>query len=475
MRPLPLLLTCAMLGLAFAGCLSDGSAGVDGVADSVAQGDEVTFKESVYLLCPDYPTYGTYPTGSTDTSSNTCARFGEPTLEVAGDGTIWYSSVCCVGQSPPIWLSHDGGETFEPLPFADGTGVIRDAGGVEGDFAIDDAGNVYFFDITAATSYFTKYEADGTHVHTIPHPFKPLVDRPWVRAGVENEVWIFYNTAQSTVLHHSTDGGLTWDFPAGGTEFPCPLMTFGQGPERNDLVVSGCSGDPAAWLSHDGGQTFTDRIDLPFGEDGPEWMHDQRATESYMQPSMDAAGYSYIPVTHTLGRDPDYDGGGEPGVAGTAVGGTPGDPQPDVHTAISIYRIAPDGTVAGPFLASSGEGLVDKPWSIAGKGGVFAMAYYGADDVDTVNEEEALWDLKITYTLNGLADEPVWHTVVAHEAILQGDFGRQLGDFLQLRQTEDGGLAVAYASRETPQASLTNRFIRTDVAPDFGPEVFRNG
>lgn len=465
----PLLATALFVLMGLSGCLSDGTAGSGAPStDEDMDAPVVTFRAPVPLECPDHPTYGVYPTGG---ANGRCADFGEPTLEVAGDGAIWYSSVCCVGQSPPIWVSRDGGETFEALPFADGTGVVRDAAGVEGDFAIDDAGNVYFFDITAATAYFTQYRADGTHVHTTPAVFQPLVDRPWVRAGVEDEVWVFYNTAQSTVLHHSTDGGVTWDFPEGVT-FDCALMTFGQGPERDDLVVSGCSGDPAAWISDDGGVTFTDRIDLPFGDDGPEWMHDQSVTEQYMQPSMDAAGYAYIPVTHTLGVDPEWDGGGDP----TPVIGEPAEPQPGVHEATSVYVVSPDGDVSGPFLVTGTEGLVDKPWSIAGKDGVFAMAYYAADGVDRVNEsEEAVWDLRITYTLDGHADDPTWHTVTAHEDVLEGTFGRSLGDFLQLRQTEDGGLAVAYASRDADSGVLTNWFIRTDEAPDFGPEVFRNG
>ncbi len=427
---------------ALAGCLGDGLTElVDDVTNKdPAAGKTLRFLEPVDLLCPDHPNYGVYPSGEV----GNCAGFGEPTLEVAGDGTIWYSAVCCVGQSPPIWLSHDGGLTFEALPFADGTGVVRDAFGIEGDFAIDDAGNVYFFDISAATAYFTKYEADGTHVHTKPDTFAPLVDRPWVRAGVEDEVWIFYNTGSSTVLHHSTDGGLTWDFPLGGTTFDCALMTFAQGPNRDDLVVSGCSGSPSAWISHDGGVSFRGpfRLPLPEGES---------ATEQYMQPSMDAAGNAYVPVTHTW--HPEGDDG-------------------PVHEVISIYRIEPDGSVVGPFTVTPRDGLVDKPWSIAGGDGVFAMAYYHADDVARANEPGAVWHLKITYSLNADLAVPDWHTVVADpDPVLEGNFGRSLGDFLQLRQAENGDLVVAYAENH---GSLQNKFVRSQSI-DFGPEVFRNG
>lgn len=428
-----MLLVAPLLLVALAGCF-----GADGPGGEDMMGSALTFRDPVDLVCPDHPHYQ-----ANEARGSNCGAFGEPQLEVAGDGTIWYSAVCCVGISPPIWLSHDDGETFEALPFADGTGGSRDAFGVEGDFAIDDAGNVYFFDISAVTAYFTKYEADGSHVHTKPDPFPPLVDRPWVRAGAEDEVFILYNTGVAgSNFYRSDDGGLTWDYP-GSTNFPCPLMTLGQGPVRDHLIASGCSGAPAAWISMDGGATWGPRIDLPLPAG-------QSGTEQYMQPAADAAGISYVPVTHTV------DDAGE-------------------NTMISVFAIHPDGTIAGPFPTTSETGLVDKPWLVAGKQGVVAFAYYGADNVTRTDEaEQATWHLKITYSLDAHTDAPTWTTVVADpEPVLEGTFGRNLGDFLQLRQTPDGGLAVAYAMRD--ETGLTNRFVRSDMGPDFGPEVFRNG
>lgn len=450
------------LTLPLAGCLGDDGGGVDSDGDGLSDADEealgsdplrndtdgdglldlddpdpvmpqVSFRPPVDLVCPDHPNY----------VIGDCGQFGEPQLEVAGDGTIWYSAVCCVGQSPPIWLSHDGGETFEALPFADGTGVTRDAFGVEGDFAIDDAGNVYFFDISAATAYFTKYEADGTHVHTKPDVFPPLVDRPWVRAGAEDEVFIAYNTGLSEQFYRSEDGGLTWD-RVDFHEFPCGLMALGQGPVRDHLILGGCPGDPSAWISHDGGLTWGERIHLPLPDE-------QSATESYMQPAADAAGITYVPVTHSVNAN-----------------------ETARNTMISVFAVHPDGTVQGPFPASFDDGLTDKPWLVAGKEGVVAMAYYGARDVTNATEaDEAEWYLHITYSLDAHTDDPTWTTAVADpDPVLEGTFGRNLGDFLQLRQTPDGDLVAAYAHRD--DSGLTNRFVRGGGV-DFGPEVFRNG
>lgn len=435
MRPKAGAATAVALLMAFtvAGCLDDEPADQQPLPPVQ---EAVSFLPPVDLICPDYVVY-----------VRGCGDFGEPQLEVAGDGTIWYSAVCCIGQSPPIWRSFDGGLTFEALPFADGTGAARDAFGIEGDFAIDDAGNVYFFDIAAATAYFTKYEADATHVHTKPDVFPPLVDRPWVRAGVEDEVFIAYNTGSSTWFYASTDGGFTWD-RLGATEFPCALMSLGQGPVRDHLIMAGCSGDPAAWISLDGGATWGGRIDLAL-------EGDQEGTEAYMQPAADGAGITYVPVTHS----------------------TFGDASTRANDQISVFAIHPDGAVKGPFVVSPDDGIVDKPWLVAGKEGVVALAYYAADGVKRAAEaDDAEWYLKITYSTDANTESPTWTTVVADpEPVLEGTFGRGLGDFLQLRQTPDGDLVVAYAARPDG-GDLVNRFVRT--APggvDFAPDVFRNG
>jgi hypothetical protein len=281
------------------GCL-DGGEPRDGDGGDVAPAAvPLGFLPPVDLVCPSDGAQYTL----LDTAFGDCGKFGEPVLEVAGDGTVWASATCCVGRSPPIWVSRDGGESFQLLPFADRTGLVRDSFGIEGDFAIDDAGNAYFFDISAATTWFSKYRADGTHVHTKADVFPPVVDRPWVRAGRADEVWVFYNTAQATNLFHSTDGGLTWTvLPVG---FDCALMTIGQGLDRDHLFVAGCSDDPQLRVSTDGGLTFGRPIrlplpDLPFPPGSP--TPNGTRVEVFMPPVADASGAIYVPLTQTMDR-----------------------------------------------------------------------------------------------------------------------------------------------------------------------------
>lgn len=381
---------------------------------------------SVDLLCPEQVNY---PQG--------CAGFGEPTLDVAGDGTIWYSAVCCVGQSPPIWLSDDGGVSWRTLPFAERTGLIRDATGIEGDFAIDDAGNVYFFDIMAATAFFTKYDADGTHIHSKTDPFPPLVDRPWVRAGAEDEVFILYNTGTDTRFYRSTDGGLTWDH-LNARGFGCGLGGFGQGAERHDLFVHACG---SVFRSTDGGLTWDDgtALDLPAdrtingGPRSPVYADDDNT--------------AYVPYVYEAGH------GGAVGV-----------------TAVDV-----DGNQIVHELISPASGIADYPWVSAGKPGQVAVAYYGADNVTRANATDAEWYLRIAFTENANEANATWTVIDGDpEVLFTGNLGRQPGDFLQIRTAENGDLVVAYAAREPNGGSLVNRFVRS-TGLDMGHEIFRNG
>jgi hypothetical protein len=257
-------------------------------------------------------------------------------------------------------------------------------------------------------------------------------------------VFILYNTGLSSRFYRSDDGGLTWDHPA-SAEFPCGLMTLGQGGERHQLAATGCPGAPMLYRSDDGGATWDAGAALPTPDGcGPY--------EPYMASASDASGTFYVPVTHTVAD---------------------GD-----HRVVSVYRVAADGTVAGPVQVTPPDGLAEKPWMIAGKPGVAAFAYFQAENVSAQDAgEHAVWHLNVAYTLDGLSDSPHWTVVRADpQAVLTGAFGRQLGDFLEARQTPDGRMAIAYGARPgSADSPIVNRFIQSVPGIDLGPEVFRNG
>ena len=429
-----------------AGCLDGDSGGRRSEAPVMpAVALPLTFLPPVDLVCP---TEGVAQ--AQNVAFGDCGAFGEPVIEVAGDGAVWASATCCVGRSPPIWVSRDGGASFELLPFADRTGTVRDAFGIEGDFAIDDAGNVYFFDISAASTWFTKYRADGTHVFTKADAFPPLVDRPWVRAGVEDEVWVFYNTGFNTNLYHSTDGGLTWSLLAVG--FDCGLMTFGQGLDRDHLFMAGCPGDPRLWISHDGGATLGEPVQLPVPDLGvpPADLPNGTGMDSFMPPVADEAGTIYVPFTYALDRD------------ARRIG-------------LYVDIVHADGRIVGPILVSGDLPWNAMPWGAAGAAGHYAVAWYAAD-APTDKPDEATWTLRIAATADGLADAPAFAVAQADpEPVLEDQaLGRSLGDFLETDVGPDGRLYTIYARRDG-SGTLVNRVVVSDGAFSFGEGIPRNG
>ncbi len=442
-------LAVLLLAVPLSGCLRDD--GAEHVRDAAAADPlagltlpELRFLPPVDLVCRQEGLAAVQ-----DSVQGECGAFGEPVIEVAGDGTVWASATCCVGRSPPIWRSVDGGANFDLLPFGDRTGLVRDGFGIEGDFAVDDAGNMYFFDISAASTWFSKYLPDGTHVFTKADAFPPLVDRPWVRAGVEDEVWVFYNTGTATNLYHSTNGGLTWTLTAVG--FDCALMTFGQGPARDRLFVAGCPGEPALWVSEDGGVSFGERIGLPVPDLGVPVadLPNGTGTDSFMPPVADAAGNVYVPFTYAMDKD------------ARTLG-------------LYVDVVHPDGRVVGPILVSGDRPWAQKPWGAAGDEGKFAVSWYSADR-PTDYPEEATWTLQVAATLDGASDTP-------HFAVQQADpepvlreqaLGRSLGDFLEADVGPEGRYYTIYARRDG-DGRLVNRVVITEGL-DLGVGIPRNG
>lgn len=395
----------------------------------------LAFRNPVELLC----------TTPDQLPTNGCGAFGEPVVEVAGDGAIWASATCCVGKSPPIWVSRDGGHSFKQLRTTD-TGLVRDSFGIEGDLAIDDAGNVYFFDISAATFWFTSYEADGTHRWTVPWAGPPLVDRPWVRAGVADQVWTIYNSGTSTYVYESADGGRTWT-PTPTGMFPCPLGNAGQGPTRNDLyVAAACDEELTVWTSRDGGKTWDagDEVPMP---DVKCREAGGRGYEVMNPPVADEAGNLYLPFTHFV------DGNSS-------------------QNAIFVARRGPDGAWADPVQVSE-PGLNRLPWGAAGRDGHVAFFWYQSEGT-LARQEKAEWHLAAAASVDAAASDPHYQRTLADASVLhKGALGRSLGDFIEADLTPDGRAVVVYAKRV--DGVLTNLFLSSDGGLDLAPTVFLNG
>lgn len=370
---------------------------------------------------------------------NTCG-LSEPVVEVAGDGSIYASGTCCVGKAPPVWVSRDGGASWIELE----TPGVREATGIEGDFAIDEAGNVYFTDILLGAMWLTSWDKDGQWRHTVPVPLKPLVDRPWVRAGAANVVYFLYNTGASTNFHVSTDGGRTFD-PRPLKEFGSALGNLGQGPERDHLwVVAGGK----LHESTDGGRTWSEGEAIPKpDEDGAE-------------PDGQGMGRRDVPVVDEAGR-----------VLVTYSHGTK-------ETGFAIYAAVrePDGTWREPVAVSPLGGTHFQPWPAAGRDGGFVVAWYGTDDEAAQPDDFADATRLFVHLAASRDGGATWQAARADpEPVLEGPVLRRLLDFLQVDVGPDGAAHVVYANNLDGSRAERTLYARTTIGLDLAPLAFPNG
>ncbi|HLE96497.1 MAG TPA: hypothetical protein VI997_03930 [Candidatus Thermoplasmatota archaeon] len=388
----------------------------------------------------------------------------EPVIEVAGDGTVYYSATCCVGLAPPVWASRDGGTTFQQLDDA-----YRHATGIEGDFAVDDAGNVYFTDILIGAGWFTSWDATGKERWTVPVPFPPLVDRPWVRAGAEDVVYFAYNTGRDTLFYRSIDGGKTWGaaplFAAGFN-----LGNLGQGPENEHLYIVGSVGDKVVLReTTDGGDTWSDAIEVPTPDvDGG--VRDQTPVVA------DEAGNLW--VVYAWGEKGVYD-----------VYAVRRDTTGEWHEPLQVS--APGVPTGAEDADAEGRlGTNAYPWPAALKDGTLAIAWYAAPWAE-VHEEPAgglmggtrygveddePWYIMVAASIDAGSDAPTFQRVLADpEPVLTGDLGRRLLDFVQIDVAPDGALHLAYAAQHDASQPERAMYARTTTGLRFDPAMFPSG
>lgn len=366
---------------------------------------------------------------------NTCG-LSEPVVEVAGDGAIYASGTCCVGKAPPVLVSRDGGASWTELK----TPGIREAVGIEGDFAVDDAGNVYFTDILLGAMWLTSWDKDGKWRHTVPVPLAPLVDRPWVRAGKENVVYFLYNTGRDTSFHVSTDGGKTF-LSTPTAAFPAPLGTLGQGPEREHLwVVAG----QKLYESADGGKTWGKGEDVPLPPDAAKG----ESPYNFQVPVVDESGRVLVAS--------------------------------DVGSKETGYRVfaairEPDGKWSTSPI-SPANGTHHLPWAAAGKDGGFVVAWYGTDD-DAKDPDSVAADAEWFVFLAASRDAgQTWQTVRADaQPVLKGPMNRRLLDFLQVDVAPDGAAHLVYANNLDGSNAERMLYARTTVGLGLAPLVYPNG
>lgn len=390
----------AALAMAFVlpGCFGGGP-------DDVAGGDPpmpgepqpLRFRPFVDLGSAQRP--GAFGTNCQDSLTDGDCGLGEPQVEVDGAGTIYVSGVCCLTVPPPVYVSRDGGATFTDMAT---TTMVREQFGIEGDFAIDAEGRMYFADIEFAASFqVSVWDKDGTFLHHTKWPGVPIVDRDWIRAEGDGILYYVYNTGTSTNVYTSTDTGRTWS--------PAPIHTtaFGlgmavKGPKMGELWVIGGGpqgGAETADLTRDGGLTWTsEQTTIPSGSSFPVAAFDE---------------------------------------AGSLFGaGT-------VEDSIQVARRDPDGTW-NPAVKVSPAGNHRMPWFATGTAaGTAALCWYGTPDAEIGPSSE--WFVHVARSLGNGADG-TWTVAVADtEPVFVGELGRDLLDFFQCEVGPDGAMHIAYS------------------------------
>lgn len=347
---------------------------------------------------------------------------GEPEVEVAGDGTVYVSGVCCLTVPPPVYVSRDGGKTFKELA----SNGVRELFGIEGDFAIDATGKVYFADIEfAATFQVTVWDKAGTFVRHTKWPAPPLVDRDWIRAEGDGILYYAYNTGSATNLYKSTDAGMTWSPSA------IHQATFGLG----NLVHGDKDGTICLIGGNAGGKRTTD-CSL---DGGLTWKVETSTVATggnFPVGAFDEAGNLY------LGSDADQ--------------------------AITVARRTPEGQWLPPVNVS-GPGTHKMPWMAASRDGVAAIAWYGANATSP-----QLWMLHVAVSRDHGA---TWVDSIADPVpVFHGQLGRDLLDFFQVEIGPDGGIHVAYSSLPVNEGNEEQlHYVRSEPDPTLAPLRSRNG
>lgn len=320
-----------------------------------------------------------------------------------------------------LWVSRDGGDTFEPLEHDLLAPATNAQWGAEADLALDAAGNLYVFDTTGADGVFSKWSDAARkleHTRPLAGTAAPVDDRPWLAASGDGLVYYLANTGRGSWFHRSTDGGVLFGaVPIPGTEENgfCTLASEVDGPWVYFVCDRGFGGrEVLLYRSGDRGLTF------------------QRSTIATRAVPQSMHGFTTIAVDDAGGVHVAYSMGApyaktfvhllsslDHGATWRAENLTPylGSFE---YTAIAA---GPKGTVAVLWYGSS-----DEPRFGHGDGHAYRLNYtLEATIVEGAGTKSAKW------THAAVTDGPVSRT---------GSFG--LGDFFQAAFAPDGRLHVAF-------------------------------
>jgi hypothetical protein len=362
----------------------------------------------------------------------------EPSVEAAPDGTIYVTAAqgVVVGdtRASRLWVSRDNGSSWTEVdPLSTDTGASNYPVGAEGDLAVAADGTVYYVDLTQLANVVLSRSTDQGRTWELRSPAVfavPGGDREWVAAGPGQRVAVTWNQLAGAVsvggqsapglwVAVSEDGGRTFPtqtlVPGSGVSFAGGI---GMGPDGT-ILVARAPGDVTAWVSRDGGRTFSGST-----------VH-ATSNDTYLSPfaDVDAAGNLYVSWIEQAG-----DG------------------------AVAHYAASADGRTWGRPVAISLGGSAMMPHIDAAEAGHIAMAYYCTDEARVPDEVDGAWhtcvaDIRDAHTAQpAIVRRQVTQEPVKTGGICSGglgcDSGRELGDYLQVAIGPGERLHVAWTTED---------------------------
>jgi hypothetical protein len=375
---------------------------------------------------------------------------GEPSILALQDGTLLITGAGGMtryaedpadapgnaGQSY-LWRSTDGGITWAfvdfgaPAPLAALLPYRNAILGVEGDLAQDEAGRAYFVDLTALVANGLSASDDGGATWLAAQ--SPLVgqvgvDRPWVAALGEGEVWVKYLQVQSGHrVARSTDGGLTFledvELPA------CGQADFTVDLARQEVLVPCTNGGDLSVLRTARGPQAWERLPGPLAA----------GNSNNIFPSLAVAGEGQYVFTWA-----------------EEVEG--------VVRVMASASLDAGQTWSAPLQVSAAQETGVFPWVDANPAGQVAVVWYESDEAALPGEVQGPWRAHLAalrLDAQGLAlqasgpllEEPIHEGAICNQGlgcVLNGQAeNRRLLDFFEVDVDAQGIAHVAWTTTRT--------------------------
>lgn len=423
---------------------------------------------------------------SATTISDPQRDVAEPSLRIDGKGNIYTCGPFGASRAAEYAAkSEDGGDTFRVLGQAP-EGRIATGGGGDCELAVSPDLNALgnhtlsYTGLEALVNFSTGRSLDEgkSFVGTNAAPSRPGVDRQWMEASRNGQVFLGYNeVAFGYQVQRSVDGGLTYEPPvtaATGIFRPGPIR-IDLDPSHNPLYnpLTG-ENDEIIYFTYTKGSAVW--VARSYNE-GKTWENFPVATgfnanNLFPVLAIDTAGNLYAAWT-----------------------------EKGTFNAYYAYSLRPASGPGGAGETWSGKRLINRapvlstvmPWIEAGDPGRVVVSYYGSegDGNIEVGSFRGWWDIYVSTSFNALETDPTlvrfaltkatthpvhWDSICVsglgcNLAVPPGD--RTLLDFFQNRLDPKGYVHVTFnQSNKIPRASVGRIAIVTYVKQIAGPGLY---